>query len=121
MHVYINSGNVYTNNKNEYQTGVSTTLGNLATGDMAKKMRRRRMRTGRNKSINGGGGSGAGKTSGSTRSETVNTTIIIVDFTLKNFTINTNYPPYIYECKYILKHGRSRVPKPRRLFHFQRS
>ena len=64
------------------QTGLSTKVGNWATGDKAKKMRRRNMRTGTNKSINGGGGSGAGKTSGSTRSETVKTTISIVDFKL---------------------------------------
>ncbi|PON88906.1 hypothetical protein TorRG33x02_152890 [Trema orientale] len=69
------------------QNGVSATLGKWATGDMANRMRRRRMRTGTNKSISGGGGSGAGSTSGSTRSETVKTTIIIVDVTLKAFGV----------------------------------
>ncbi|KAB2608392.1 hypothetical protein D8674_011560 [Pyrus ussuriensis x Pyrus communis] len=58
-------------------------LGNRTEGDKAKRMRREKMITGTNSRNNGGGGSG-GRTSGSTRSKIVNTSINMFETTLKD-------------------------------------
>lgn len=63
--------------------GRRSMLGNRTEGDKAKRMRREKMITGTNSRNNGGGGSG-GRTSGSTRSKTVNTSISMVETTLKD-------------------------------------